>query len=66
MDTNNEQKQKMLDLEARMRRDTQLEREGRLLVDTLPLPIRQDVLDALKELAKSRQSSTEDQGESNK
>ena len=48
-----EKKQENLSIEERMRRSIQLEKEGKLLVDTLPLPIKQEVLDRLKEISKS-------------
>ena len=49
----NEKNQENLSIEERMKRYIQLEREGKLRSDTLPLPIKQEVLDRLKEISKS-------------
>ena len=48
-----EKNQENLSIEERMRRNIQLEKEGKLLTDTLPLPIKQEVLDRLKGISKS-------------
>ena len=48
-----EKKQENLSIEERMRRHLQLEEEGKLRLDTLPLPIKQSVLDELKKISKS-------------
>ena len=51
-----EKKQEKLSIEERMRRYIQLEKEGKLPADTIPLPIKQSVLEELKKPCKQSES----------